>query len=75
MNREKKVKIFKIILMALVVAIFIGVIIYLIPVIKNLSTTEGQLAFKERVSSSGIWGMAALFGLQFAQIFPYSTTR
>ena len=69
MNREKKVKIFKIILMALVVAIFIGVIIYLIPVIKNLSTTEGQLAFKERVSSSGIWGMAALFGLQFAQIF------
>lgn len=69
MNREKKVKIFKIILMALVVAIFIGVIIYLIPVMKNLSTTEGQLAFKERVSSSGIWGMAALFGLQFAQIF------
>ncbi len=69
MNRKKKVKIFKIILMALVVAIFIGVIIYLIPVIKNLSTTEGQLAFKERVSSSGIWGMAALFGLQFAQIF------
>ena len=55
MNREKKVKIFKIILM--------------VPVIKNLSTTEGQLAFKERVSSSGIWGMAALFGLQFAQIF------
>ena len=35
MNREKKVKIFKIILMALVVAIFIGVIIYLIPVIKD----------------------------------------
>lgn len=69
MNREKKVKIFKIILMALAVAIFIGVIIYLIPVIKNLSTTEGQLAFKERVSSSGIWGMTALFGLQFAQIF------
>ena len=69
MNREKKVKIFKIILMALVIAIFIGVIIYLIPVMKNLSTTEGQLAFKERVSSSGIWGMAALFGLQFAQIF------
>ena len=69
MNREKKVKIFKIILMALVIAIFIEVIIYLIPVMKNLSTTEGQLAFKERVSSSGIWGMAALFGLQFAQIF------
>ena len=69
MSREKKVKIFKIILMALVIAIFIGVIIYLIPVMKNLSTTEGQLAFKERVTSSGIWGMAALFGLQFAQIF------
>lgn len=69
MNREKKVKIFKIILMALVLIIFIGVIIYLIPVIKDLSTTEGQLAFKERVSNSGIWGLAALFGLQFAQIF------
>ena len=69
MSRKNKVKIFKIILMIMVIAIFIGVIIYLIPVIKNLSTTEGQLAFKERVSNSGIWGIAALFGLQFAQIF------
>ncbi len=69
MNRENKVKVFKIILMILVAVIFIGAIIYLIPVIKDLSTTEGQLAFKERVSNSGIWGMLALFGLQFAQIF------
>ena len=69
MSRKDKVKIFKIILMILVVIIFIGVIIYLFPVMKDLSTTEGQIAFRDKVESSGFWGMLSLFGLQVANIF------
>ena len=69
MSRRDKVKIFKIILMIFVVIIFIGVIIYLFPVMKDLSTTEGQIAFRDKVESSGFWGMLSLFGLQVANIF------
>ena len=69
MSRKDKVKIFKIILMIFVVIIFIGVIIYLFPVMKDLSTKEGQIAFRDKVESSGFWGMLSLFGLQVANIF------
>lgn len=53
MSRKTKIKIFKIILMIIVIFILIGVTIYLIPVMKNLSTEAGQLKFKERVNDSG----------------------
>lgn len=69
MKRNSKLKIFKIILTILVLIIFIGITIYLFPVMKNLSTTEGQVAFKEKVDNSGILGLISLFGLQVAQIF------
>ena len=66
---KKSKKAFKIIMLILVVAIIAAIICYLFPVIKNLSTQEGQVAFKEKVSNSGILGFLMLFGLQFAQIF------
>lgn len=66
---NQKSKIFKIVLLCTVIAIMLGITIYLFPVIKNLSTEEGQNAFKERVSNSGFIGFLMLFGLQFAQIF------
>lgn len=69
MNKKNKVKIFKIILAILVLVLFVGITIYLFPVIKNLSTTEGQIEFKEKVDNSGILGLLSLFGLQVAQIF------
>ncbi len=69
MSRKIKIKIFKITLTLLVIALFIGITIYLFPVIKNLSTTQGQIEFKQKVESSGTWGLMALFGLQVAQIF------
>ena len=50
-------------------SLFVGITIYLFPVMKNLSTTEGQVDFKEKVDNSGIWGLLSLFGLQVAQIF------
>lgn len=66
---NKRTKIFKIILLIAVIAIMIGVTIYLIPLISELNTVESQEAFKEKISSSGFLGILMLFGLQFAQIF------
>lgn len=69
MNKKENVKIFKLILLIMVLLISIGVIFYLFPVMKNLSTIEGQVAFKEKVDNSGVMGLLLLFGLQVAQIF------
>ena len=69
MKKNKKVKIFKIILTVVVIILLLGIVIYLFPVMRDLSSPEGQAAFKQRVDDSGILGMLSLFGLQFAQIF------
>lgn len=69
MNKKLKLKIFKLLLTILVIIMFIGITIYLFPVMKNLSTTDGQNAFKNKVESSGILGLLSLFALQVAQIF------
>lgn len=67
--KKQKVKIFKLTMTILAIAIIVGIIIYMFPVMRELSTKEGQLAFKEKVSSSGILGLLMLFALQVAQIF------
>lgn len=69
MSRKNKVEIFKIFLTILVLSLFLGIIIYLFPIMKDLSTLEGQITFKEKVENSGLFGMLSLFGLQVAQIF------
>ena len=69
MSRKNKVKIFKIFLTIIVLSLFLGIIIYLFPIMRDLSTLEGQIAFKENVENSGVLGMLSLFGLQVAQIF------
>ena len=69
MSRKTKLTIFKVVLAVFVLILIIGIIAYLFPVMKNLSSLEGQMAFKEKVDNSGILGMLSLFGLQVAQIF------
>lgn len=69
MEKSNKVRIVKIVTLIIVVIFCIGLIAYLFPVTKNLSTHEGQVAFKERVDNSGIYGFLTLLGLQIAQIF------
>ncbi len=69
MSRKNKVKLFKIILAIFVFLLIIGMIGYLFPVMKNLSTREGQNAFENKVENSGVYGLLLLFGLQVAQIF------
>ena len=66
---KQKVKVFKLTMTILAIAIIVGIIIYMFPVMRELSTKEGQLAFKEKVSSSGILGLLMLFALQVALIF------
>ena len=68
MSKKKKFKFLKIILVILSIIVFVGLIAYLFPVMKNLSTHEGQEAFKQRVDESGLYGFLSLLGLQIAQI-------
>ncbi len=69
MSNKNKVKILKAILAIITVLIFIFAIMYFFPIIKNLSTPEGQILFKQKLENSKILGMLSLFGLQIAQIF------
>ena len=67
--KNNKTKILKIILTIIVVALIIAVLVYLFPLIKNLSTEQGRLEFKEKIDEWKFWGFLVLFGLQVAQIF------
>lgn len=69
MEDKKKFGFVKIILLIFVVIAFVGLTAYLFPVMKNLSTHEGQIAFKQKIDDSGVFGFLTLLGLQFAQIF------
>ena len=68
-KNNKKIKVIRIILTILAIALMVGIIIYLFPVMKNLSTVEGQVAFKNKVEQTGTIGLLSLLGLQIAQIF------
>lgn len=69
MIKSNKLKIIKIVMFVITILLMVGITIYLYPVMKNLSTYEGQIEFKQKVSDSGILGFLMLLGLQFAQIF------
>lgn len=69
MKKNKPIKVLKIIMFILVLALCVGITIYLIPIIKEISTEEGQKAFKEKITTTGITGLLILFGLQVAQVF------
>ena len=62
-----KTRILKLVMFVVALVICIGATIYLFPVMKNLSTVEGQVAFKQKVESSGVLGLLSL--LEVAQIF------
>ena len=67
--KNNNTKILKMLLTITVVALIIIVLIYLFPLIKNLSTEQGRLDFKEKIEAWKFWGFLVLFGLQVAQIF------
>ena len=69
MEKINKIKAIRILILIFLLIIIISLIVYLFPVMRNLSTYEGQLEFKEKVEDSGIYGFLTLLALQFAQIF------
>jgi len=68
MKEKEKIKTAKVIL---TIGIIMGLAIFLwklAPLMANLSTKEGQLAFKNKISDMGFLGILLLFGLQILQI-------
>ncbi len=68
-KKLKKIKIYRIIFSIIAIVAITGILIYLFPVMKNLSTKEGQIAFKNKVNNLGVGGFFILFVLQVTQIF------
>lgn len=68
MKKINKAKMLKIIALILIVAILIIATIYMMPIIKEINTVEGQAQFKEKITQSGITGVLILFGLELAQV-------
>lgn len=65
----KKKKAINIIVILVVIIIFSLAIAYLAPVMKDISTKEGQIAFKEKIDNLGVVGLLILSLLEIAQIF------
>lgn len=65
---DKKTKVLRILLSVGIVIILTIFLWGLFPFIKDLTTTEGQIAFKEKIDSMGFGGIFLLFGLQILQI-------
>ena len=68
MKKLNKAKAIKLIALIITIAILVIATIYMIPVIKQINTPEGQAEFKEKITNSGITGMLILFGLELAQV-------
>lgn len=64
----KKKKAIKIVVILTVIIIFALAIAYLLPVMKDISTKEGKIAFKEKIDNLGLVGLLILFLLEIAQI-------
>ena len=68
MKKISKAKIIKLIALILVITILLIATIYMIPIMKEIKTPEGQAQFKEKITNSGITGVLTLFGLELAQV-------
>ena len=69
MKKVENRKAINIIILTVVISIFVIAIVYLAPLMKNISTKEGQILFKLKLERLGIWRLIVLFALQVAQIF------
>lgn len=65
---NKRVKFFKFLLFGAIIAILVFLVIKAFPFMKNISTREGQEAFREQITSMGVKGTLLLFALQLLQI-------
>lgn len=49
-NKSKKIKLLRIIILVVTIILMVGLTIYLFPVMKNLSTYDGQIALKKKLT-------------------------
>lgn len=68
MRNKETIKTMKIILTILIVIALAIFLWKLAPFMTKLSTKEGQIAFKNKISDMGVLGLLLLFGLQILQI-------
>lgn len=68
MKNQKKIKIIKITLTAVILIVLAIFFLRIAPFMKDLSTTEGQIAFRNKINSMGFLGLLLLFSLQVLQI-------
>ncbi len=68
MKKNTLIKLIRIIFTIMIVAVLLIFLWRLAPFIKDLSKTEGQVAFKEKIDSMGFGGLLLLFSLQILQI-------
>ena len=68
MKNKEKIKIIKITITTLIIITLILFLWKLAPFMANLTTKEGQVAFKNKISDMGFLGILLLFGLQVLQI-------
>ena len=65
---KNKVKIIKLVVFIIIVAILIIGTINMIPIMKKINTTEGQIELKGKITQTGFTGVLILFGLELAQV-------
>lgn len=68
MKNKKTIKIVKLVVLIIVITILVAATIYMLPIIKKINTPEGQMQFKEKITSSKLTGIMMLFGLEVAQV-------
>ena len=68
MKNQKKIIILKITLTAVILIVLAVFFWRIAPFMKDLSTTEGQIAFRNKINSMGFLGLLLLFSLQVLQI-------
>lgn len=65
----KKEKVFKLIMLVLVVMILAYLTVKMLPLFEGISSIEGREKFKEEIESLGYRGVLIIVGLMLAQIF------
>ena len=67
--KMRKIDVFKVVVTIITLILIVGIIAYIAPVLMELNTKEGQVAFRDKVNNSGFLGLLWLFGIELAQIF------
>lgn len=68
MKKIKKKTVLKIITILLSLIILAIVCIEFYPLMKNIATPEGRIAFKEQIEAKGLWGIIILYLIEAAQM-------